>query len=79
MQNCSLSKSGKEISVYLGLLYFLSRTGDHLMNSQSQARLWGAHSGTSVCRDALPLLVDELDKQRFCCPVSSESHMPFLV
>lgn len=51
MQNCSLSKSGEEISGYLGLLYFLSRTGDHLMNSW--ACLWDAHSGT-VSADALP-------------------------
>lgn len=51
MQNCSLSKSGEEISGYLGLLYFLSRTGDHLMNSW--ACLWDAHSGT-VSADTLP-------------------------
>lgn len=36
MQNCPLGKSGEEISGYLGLLYFLSRTGDHLTNSQDE-------------------------------------------
>lgn len=77
MQNCPLGKSGEEISGYLGLLYFLSRTGDHLMNSQ--ACLWDAHSETSQPLFQGSGLVDELDKQRFCCPVSSESHMPFPV